>query len=146
MPKTVLNILFICTGNSCRSQMAEGLINHDFKGRVDAKSAGVMPCYVHPNAIKALDELGIDITHHESQHANDFINERFDIVITLCDYAKSVCPDFQNADELVHMPFDDPIDAVGSEEDILNEYRRVRDLLRKQIGEFLNVQLKIPDT
>ena len=122
--------------------MAEGLINHDFKGRVEAKSAGVTPCYVHPNAIKVLDELGIDITHHESQHVNEFQNEPFDIVITLCDYAKSVCPDFQNADEVIHMPFDDPIDTVGSEEDILNEYRRVRDLLREQIGEFLSQQIK----
>jgi len=121
--------------------MAEGLINHDFKGQIEAKSAGVMPCYVHPNAIKALDELGIDITHHESQHVNEFQNEYFDIVITLCDYAKSVCPDFPNADEVIHMPFDDPINAAGSEEDILNEYRRVRDLLRNQIGDFLSKQL-----
>lgn len=126
--------------------MAEGLINHDFKEQVEAKSAGVMPCYVHPNAIKALDELDIDITHHESQHVNEFADEHFDIVITLCDYAKSICPDFHNADDVIHMPFDDPIDAVGSDEDILNEYRRVRDLLRKQIGDFLSKQLKKPDT
>jgi arsenate reductase len=122
--------------------MAEGLINHDFKGQIEAKSAGVMPCYVHPNTIKSLGELGIDITHHESQHVNDFVNERFDIVITLCDYAKSVCPDFHNADDVVHMPFDDPINAAGSEEDIMNEYRRVRDLLREQIGDFLSKQIK----
>ncbi len=126
--------------------MAEGLINHDFKGQVEAKSAGVMPCYVHPNAIKVLDELGIDITHHKSQHVIDFINDRFDIVITLCDFAKSECPDFQNVDEVIHMPFDDPINSVGSNDEILNEYRRVRDLLRKQIGDILSKQLKKLDT
>ena len=122
--------------------MAEGLINHDFKGQVEAKSAGVRPCYVHPNAIKVLDEIGIDITHHKSKHVNDFIDERFDVVITLCDNAKHECPAFSNTDKLVHMPFDDPIDAVGSNEEILNEYRRIRDLIRIQIRKFLNNQLE----
>lgn len=142
MTKTQLKVLFVCTGNSCRSQMAEGLINHDFKNQIVAISAGVSPCYVHPNAIMALDEIGIDITHHKSEHVNDYADEKFDIVITLCDHAKSQCPTFTNTSEIIHMPFDDPINATGSDEEILNEYRRVRDLLRIQIGDFLTRKIK----
>ena len=121
--------------------MAEGLINHDFKGKIIAKSAGVMPCYVNPNSIKALDELGIDITNHKSQHVDEFVDEHFDIVITVCDHAKDVCPLFHNTAETIHIPFYDPINATGTPEEILNEYRIVRDDIRKKLGVYLKEKL-----
>lgn len=146
MAEIPLKVLFLCTGNSCRSQMAEGLINKDFAGKVKAKSAGVMPSYVNPYAVRVLDELGIDITHHSSKHIKEFADSVFDLVITLCDYAAGVCPVWPKEGEIVHMPFQDPIHAEGTDEEILAEYRRIRDLIRSQIGEFLKERLKLSES
>jgi arsenate reductase len=121
--------------------MAEGIINHDFGGLVIAKSAGVMPGRVSKRAIKVLDEIGIDISHHWSKHISEFQDDSFDLVITLCDYAHSVCPVWPKEGEIVHIGFEDPYGTVGSEEDILSAYRKCRDDLRKRIGEFLKQKL-----
>jgi len=135
-------VLFICTGNSCRSQMAEGLVNHDFGREIEAKSAGIMPGSVNPNSIKVMSEIGIDIRGQRSKHIDEFKSDKFDLVITLCDYAAANCPVWQNVGEQIHMPFEDPIVIQGSQEQILKEYRRVRDEMRKEIGLVLTDKLK----
>ncbi len=137
----MLKVLFLCTENACRSQMAEGLINHDFPGKVKAFSAGVRATRVNPRAIQVMAELGIDISGQRSKSLDEFQNEEFDLAITLCDSAQKQCPLFPGAKRLLHMGFPDPAQATGSEEEILQEFRRVRDALRQQLGAFLQQEL-----
>ena len=101
-------ILFLCTGNSCRSQMAEGFTRHLIKDRIDAYSAGVDPKEIDPRAIKAMAEVGIDISRQQSKSTDDIKNMEFDFVITLCDNAQKTCPSFPAKTSVVHMRFDDP--------------------------------------
>ncbi len=122
-----IRILVLCTGNSCRSQMAEALFRHFGNGRIEAFSAGLTPKAVHPKAIQVMGELGIDISHQQSNHLNDYLGQRFDYIITVCDNAASNCPVFPGEATRLHWPFDDPDKAVGTEEEILSEFRRVRD-------------------
>jgi len=129
-------VLFLCTHNSCRSQMAEGLINHDQSDRYLAVSAGTEATTVHPLAIKVLQELGIDISAHRSKGLEEFAGDRFDYVITLCGDAHERCPLFFGGVERIHVGFHDPAKDVGSTEELLAAFRQVRDEIRERLGEF----------
>jgi arsenate reductase (thioredoxin) len=129
----MLRVLFLCTENACRSQMAEGLVNHDLAGQVQAWSAGVRPSRVNPRAIQAMAELGVDISHHRSKSVDDLAGEQFDLVITVCDRAQQQCPIFPGETEVMHVGFPDPAKATGTEEEIMAAFRQVRDALRKQL-------------
>lgn len=130
-------VLFLCTHNSCRSQMAEGLVNHDLGDRFQAFSAGTEATRVNPLAAKVMAELGIDISRHRSKTIDEFDGQPFDYVITLCGDAKEKCPLFFGGVERVHIGFDDPSRLKGSEDEVLPEYRRVRDEIRARITHFL---------
>ena len=112
----MLKVLFLCTENACRSQMAEGLVNHDLAGQVKAWSAGVRPSRVNPRAIQVMAEIGIDISHHRSKSVDDLAGEAFDLVITVCDQAQQQCPIFPGETEVMHVGFPDPARATGTEE------------------------------
>ena len=131
-------VLILCTGNSCRSQMAQGLFRHLSNGTYDAYSAGVSPTTVNPLAIRAMREIGIDISHHTSDSIDQYLNRDFDLVITVCDNAKENCPIFPGAKNMRHWPFEDPADAKGSEEDRMRVFRKVRDQIRDKIANFLH--------
>jgi arsenate reductase len=125
--KEKIKVLFLCTGNSCRSQIAEGWARH-LKGNViDAYSAGIRPIGVSSRAIKMMAEAGVDISMHQSQHIDEFSGIDFDYVVTLCDNASESCPVFSGKARIVHKPFDDPYFASGSEEEIMATFRKVRD-------------------
>lgn len=120
-------ILFICTHNSARSQMAEGYMNATYNERYEALSAGTEVTRVHPLAIVAMKEIGIDISHHRSKALIEFFDLDIDLVVTVCDSANAACPMFPGAKKMVHVSFPDPSGATGSEEDQLNLFRQVRD-------------------
>lgn len=131
-------VLFLCTGNSCRSQMAEGLLRELAGDRFEAFSAGSKPSgYVHPLAIQAMQELSIDISRQVSKHINQFLppeGEPPHLIISVCSSAETECPLFPMEVERWHWPFDDPADAIGSDADKLLEFRRVRDEIREQLS------------
>lgn len=129
-------VLFLCTHNSCRSQMAEGIVNHYLGDRFEAFSAGTEATRVNPLAIRILAELGIDITGHRSKTLDEFAGEKFDYVITLCGDANEKCPLFFGGVERVHIGFQDPSKASGTEEEVLAEFRRVRDEIKNRLLEF----------
>jgi len=133
-------VLFICTHNSARSQMAEGLVNHDLTGKVEACSAGTDPTFVNPLAVAVMKELGIDISGHRSKSIDEFVNEKFDFVITLCDHAAESCPVFFGGTRRMHMGFPDPSAITGTEQEKLAFFRKLRDQIRKEIIEFLSAQ------
>jgi arsenate reductase len=137
----MFKVLFLCTENACRSQMAEGLVNHDLAGRVKAYSAGVRPKVVNPRAIVAMRELGIDISRHYSKSVDDLAEKDFDLVITVCDSAQEECPLFPGRTEVIHAGFPDPAKATGAEEEIMAEFRRVRDDMRRQLIPLLKERL-----
>ncbi len=118
-------ILFICTHNSARSQMAEGLLNVFYKNHYQANSAGTEPSQVNPYAIKAMAEIGIDISTHHSKSIEEYQGIQFDIVVTVCDDAKENCPFFPGK-RLIHQSFEDPSACGGSEVNIMNCFRRIR--------------------
>jgi arsenate reductase len=127
-------VLFLCTGNSCRSQMAEGLVNHLLGDRWEAFSAGTAPAgYVHPLAIRAMDEIGIDVSSGYSKSVDEFRDVAFDVVITVCDDAAKNCPLWLGSGNVHHMGFPDPAAAIGSEEERLQVFRHVRDGLRQEV-------------
>jgi arsenate reductase len=125
------SVLILCTGNSARSQMAEGLLRTLTSDGLEVESAGTRPSAVRPEAIAALAEIGIDISGHRSKSVDEFTGRAFDFVLTVCDNAKENCPYFAGATRVVHRLFDDPADAVGDFEARLNEFRRVRDPVRE---------------
>lgn len=129
-------ILFLCTHNSCRSQMAEGLVNHFLGDRFQAFSAGTEATRVNPLAIRVLGELGIDISGNNSKTLDEFVGEKFDYVITLCGDANEKCPLFFGGVERVHMGFSDPSRTTGSEEEIMADFRRVRDEIKTTLLAF----------
>ena len=142
----VKKVLFLCTGNSVRSQMAEGLLNALGSGQWKVQSAGVFPSYVHPLAIRVMEEIGIDISQQTSKPVDQFINEKFDDVITLCDYAAQVCPNFPGQGKRLHWPFEDPAAAIGTLEERLAVFRRVRDEIKTKMEEFIKSESsEIPD-
>ena len=131
-------VLVLCTGNSCRSQMAEALWNNLGKGEWNSFSAGSKPSgYVHPLAIKAMEEIGTDISSYQSKSLEQYQGEDFDLVVTVCDNAKDSCPVFTGAKKTIHTPFDDPADAEGSEEEQMVLFRRVRDEIKQNIQDYL---------
>jgi len=125
-----LRILVLCTGNSCRSQMAEAYLKHFGEGRFEVYSAGTEPHGVNPYAIRVMKEDGIDISGNESKSLDRFIDQSFDYVITVCDKAREVCPYFPGGGTRIHHSFEDPAEASGSEEEILNIFRKVRDEIK----------------
>lgn len=131
------NILVLCTGNSCRSQMAEGFLK-SFNKNLEVHSAGTDPSdQVKPNTIKVMDEVGIDINEGYPKSVNTFLGSSFDYVITVCGSAKETCPTFiGNVKNNIHIGFDDPADATGSEKEILSEYRRIRDEIKRDFSKF----------
>lgn len=130
-------VLILCTGNSARSQMAEGLLRHDGGGKFEVESAGVISSFVRPQAIKAMKEIGIDISGHRSKSVDEFAGQDFDFVITVCDNAKESCPVFPGKVQRIHWSFDDPAEAEGSEEEKLAVFRRVRDEIHEHLQEFI---------
>ena len=124
-------ILILCTGNSCRSHLAEGILKKELGDSFRIESAGSKPAgYVHPLAIKALAEIGIDISHHRSKHLDEFLNDDIETVITVCGNTDQACPIFPGQVNRHHFPFDDPAHANGSEDEQLTIFRRVRDEIR----------------
>lgn len=125
------NVLILCTGNSCRSHMAEGILRAAAGDLVQVHSAGSKPAgYVHPKAIQVMKEIGIDISQHTSKHMSDFLDRNIDTVITVCGNADQACPMFPGQVNRYHWGFDDPAHATGTEDDILAEFRRVRDQIK----------------
>lgn len=135
------SVLFLCTGNSCRSQMADGLINHDFADHIEAFSAGTEPHGLNPRAVQVMQEIGIDISTNSSDHISTYEGQAFDYVITLCGDANDKCPLFFGGVKRLHMGFDDPPKAKGTEEEIMAVYRRVRDEIRTRLGDFFGNEL-----
>lgn len=133
--------LFLCTGNSARSQMAEGLVNHDFAGAIEAFSAGTEPQGLNKYAVQVMSELGIDISDNASEHISKYEGQSFDYVITLCDGANENCPVFFGGVKRLHMGFPDPAKATGSDEEILVEFRRIRDKIRARMNGFFESEL-----
>ncbi|HSA05658.1 MAG TPA: arsenate reductase ArsC [Candidatus Gastranaerophilales bacterium] len=129
-------VLFLCTGNSCRSQMAEGLMRQFYGDKYDVYSAGVNPTEVNPNAIKVMKEIGIDISNHTSKSVNEYINQTFDIIITVCDNAKESCPIFPGKAERLHWSFFDPAEAIGTQEELLKAFTEVRDQIKDKIHSY----------
>ena len=130
-------VLIVCTGNACRSQMAEAIWRHETGDRYEVFSAGTFPAGVHPLARQVVEELGIDMSGQFSKSVYSMAERPFDLVITVCDSAKEVCPIFPRARRQLHWPFRDPIAAVGTVEERLTEFRRIRDEIRTKIREFL---------
>jgi arsenate reductase len=133
----MLKVLFLCTENACRSQMAEGLVNHYLAGRVQALSAGVAPTRLNPRAVRVMGELGIDIRAQKAKSVADLAGAEFDLVITVCDSAREQCPIFPGATRVEHLGFPDPARAAGTEAEILAVFRRVRDEMRDKLIPFL---------
>lgn len=134
-------VLFLCTANSCRSQMAEGIVNHFLGDRLAAVSAGTEASFVNPRAISVLAEIGIDISGQRSKDLAEFAGETFDYVITLCGSAHERCPLFFGGIRRTHIGFDDPARATGSEAEIMAEFRRVRDEIKNRLLAFFAAEL-----
>ncbi len=128
-------VLFLCTENSCRSQMAEGILRHLRGDEFEVFSAGTRPSVVNPIAIKVMAEIGIDISGHRSKSVEEFQGVNFDFVITTCDAARETCPVFPGIARRLHWSFNDPAKAEGSEEEILSAFRKVRDEIKSSIVE-----------
>lgn len=130
-------VLILCTGNSARSQMAEGLLRHLAGDRFEVESAGVEPSFVRPQAIAAMQEVGIDISGQRSKSVEEFSHQEFAYVITVCDNARERCPIFPAKSVRLHWSFDDPAEAVGDAEAQLAVFRRVRDEIESRLREFV---------
>ncbi len=131
-------VLILCTGNSCRSQMAEGYFRFLAGDRFEIISAGLEPSIVNPKAIQVMREDGVDISNHTSKDVNQFIGQKFDYLITVCDNANEHCPFFPGEAERIHWSFEDPAAATGTETEILSVFRKVRDQIKDRITSFLN--------
>jgi arsenate reductase len=130
-------VMFLCTANSCRSQMAEGLMRELAKGRVEVHSAGLFAAGVHPRAAQVMKEIGIDIAPQHSKDIDAGLLREMDYAITLCGNAERTCPTTPPEVRRIHWPIEDPVGARGSEEEVLKEFRRARDEIKKKIEEFL---------
>lgn len=125
-------VLILCTGNSCRSHLAEGILRAAAGDIIDVRSAGSKPAgYVHPMAIRVMAEIGIDIAHHQSKHLSEFLHQRVETVITVCGNADQACPLFPGQLNRHHWGFDDPAKASGTDDEVLAVFRRVRDEIRR---------------
>jgi len=132
----VKRILILCTGNSARSQMAEGLLRHDAGGYFAVESAGTKPSRVRPEAIRVMMEVGIDISAQRSKSVDEFAGQEFDTVLTVCDHARETCPVYPGHTRRIHHSFEDPAAVQGSEPERLEAFRRVRDEIRTYLKQF----------
>jgi arsenate reductase (thioredoxin) len=130
-------ILIVCTGNSARSQMAEGLFRREAGDRFEVFSAGTRPSQVRPEAITVMAEIGVDISSQHSKSVDEFLGQPLDLVITVCDSAKETCPVFPGEGKRLHWPFDDPAAIAGSDDERNAAFRRVRNLIHRRILAFL---------
>lgn len=133
-------VLILCTGNSARSQMAEGLLRHLAGERFEVYSAGTKPSVVNPYAISAMNEVGIDISSHRSKHLSEFLGRPFDYVITVCDNAAETCPIFPGKATRIHWSFPDPAVAQGTEDEKRAVFREVRDSIKRRLSEWAAVE------
>ncbi len=136
--RKIFKVMFLCTANSCRSQMAEGLARHMGKELFEPYSAGLFNYYVHPMAKAVLKEIGIDISGQKSKAINEELLKNMDVVITLCGNAEAFCPATSLQIKRIHWPIDDPVGTAGTEEEILNEFRKTRDKIKNRIETLLN--------
>ncbi|TCS71742.1 arsenate reductase [Sulfuritortus calidifontis] len=139
---TPQRVLFLCDGNAARSQMAEGLLRALGGPGFEVHSAGLEPRPLHPLAVEAMAEAGIDIAGQRSKHLNEFLDTRFDRVITLCDRTRESCPDFPRDNETLHWAIDDPTAAPGTQAEQLAAFRRARDAIRREIERWLATTTK----
>jgi len=130
-------VLILCTGNSARSQMAEGILRHIADETFEVESAGVEPSNLRPEAIEAMSEIGIDISAHRSKSVDEFIDQQFDYIITVCDNARESCPVFPGDARRIHWSFDDPAAVKGSDEERLSAFRTIRDQIFKRLERFV---------
>ena len=140
-----LHVLILCTGNSARSQMAEGLLRNMAGDRVEVASAGVAPTHVRPEAIAAMKEIGIDISNHRSKSIDELITQAFDYVITVCDNANQHCPVFPGPFRRIHWSIDDPAAVEGDDRMRLTAFREARDELRERLRRFIQVEVDADD-
>ena len=138
-----MKILILCTGNSCRSQMAEGFLKN-FDDTLEVFSAGTEPSHeVHPKAVLVINEIGIDLSNNYPKKVNEFLDQKFDYVISVCGGAKESCPTFLGkVKHHIHIGFDDPADAIGTEGEVLDEFRRIRDEIKHDFLKFYNKEVK----
>ena len=134
----ITKILVLCTGNSCRSQMAEGYLRHFLKEKAEVYSAGIETHGVNPLAIASMKEDGIDISGHTSNNISEYAHMQFDYVITVCDHAREKCPFFPATVKMLHHNFPDPAKATGTQEEVMNEFRRVRKMIKEYSQNFAN--------
>ena len=134
----MINVLVLCTGNSCRSQMAEGYIRKFGNGNVNVSSAGIEAHGVNPKAIRVMAEDGINISNHTSVLVDNYQKKDFDYIITVCDHARENCPYFPAGGQKLHHDFPDPAKASGSEVEIMDEFRKVRDMIKSYSREFVD--------
>ena len=137
------NILVLCTGNSCRSQIAEGFLRHYAGENANVYSAGVETHGVNPRAISIMNEVGIDISNHTSNHVDEYADIDFDFIITVCDNAKERCPFFPTKAKKFHQNFPDPAKATGTEEAILEQFREVRQMIKRYSQQFVSENLSV---
>ncbi len=133
----MLKVMFLCTANSCRSQMAEGFAKEIGKGVIEANSAGLMAAGVHPRAVAVMREAGIDISGQKSKEIDEDLMREMDAVITLCDNAEESCPWTPPSTRRIHWPIKDPVGTVGSDKTIMDEFRRARDEIREMVTKFI---------
>jgi arsenate reductase len=133
-----IKVLFICTHNSARSQMAEGILKNLYSDRYEVYSAGTEPTSINPHAIKVMAEIGIDISSHRVKSVEEFLGMNFDYIVTVCDHAKETCPYFPGSGKKLHQCFSDPSQFTGTENDILTGFRRVRDEIKDWIENTFN--------
>ena len=133
--KEKIKVLFVCTGNSCRSQMAEGWARHLKGDTIEAYSAGFLPCYVNPLAVQVMKEAGVDISKQSSKHLDELVGIDFDCVVTVCDHAKQQCPVFPAGTRVIHKSIEDPSFLEGAEEEIMDAFRKTRDEIKQFVIE-----------
>jgi len=138
----MINIMFLCTGNSCRSQMAEGFAREFGKGLIAPHSAGLIAAGVNPRAIAVMKEAEIDISRQKSEEINEDLLRTMDIVITLCGNAEESCPYTPPEIKRIHWPIKDPVGTIGTEEEIMKEFRRARDEIRNRVEELIDTLRK----
>jgi arsenate reductase len=136
------NILVLCTGNSCRSQLSEGYLRFYAATKAQIYSAGIETHGVNPKAVQVMSEDGIDISGHTSNHVDEYLHIPFDYVITVCDNANEACPYFPGTVQRYHHNFPDPAKATGSPDEIMDEFRRVRDMIKTYAAQFVNTHIK----
>jgi len=132
-------VLFVCTHNSARSQMAEGLLNSLYGNKYEANSAGTDPTTINPYAVQVMSEIGIDVSKHRSKSINEFMEHKFDYIITVCDHANETCPFLPGGMKRLHQSFEDAASFEGNEADTLSEFRRIRD----EIKDWITKEFKI---